>query len=60
VLPVRAIADETARARLAREARLAASLNHASICTIHDVGESDGLMYVAMELIGGRPLAMSL
>jgi serine/threonine protein kinase/TolB-like protein len=57
VLPARATADDTARARLAREARLAASLNHPSICTIHEVGEFDGLTYVAMELIAGRPLA---
>jgi TolB-like protein/tRNA A-37 threonylcarbamoyl transferase component Bud32/Tfp pilus assembly protein PilF len=57
VLPAAAVANPTAKARLVREARLAASLNHPSICTVHDVDESDGRLYVAMELIDGRPLA---
>ena len=45
VLPAGAIADPAAKARLLREARLAASLNHPSICTVHDVDESDGRLY---------------
>src|SRR6188508_478845 len=57
VLPADAVANPTAKARLLREARRAASLNHPSICTVHDVDESDGRLYVAMELIDGRPLA---
>jgi eukaryotic-like serine/threonine-protein kinase len=57
VLPVTALSDPHARTRLAREARLVASLNHPSICTVHDVGEGDGLLYVAMELIEGPPLS---
>jgi TolB-like protein/tRNA A-37 threonylcarbamoyl transferase component Bud32/Tfp pilus assembly protein PilF len=57
VLPADAVANPTAKARLLREARLAASLNHPSICTVHDVDESEGRLYVAMELIDGRPLA---
>ena len=56
VLPHDAVADEGARHRLMREARLAARLNHPHICTIYDVGESDGLAYIAMERIEGRPL----
>ncbi len=56
VLPRSALEDESARARLVREARLAASLNHPSICVVHDVGEAEGLVYVAMELLDGRPL----
>ncbi len=42
--------------RFLREARAAGALNHPNIATIHDVGEVDGVAYLAMELIEGRPL----
>jgi eukaryotic-like serine/threonine-protein kinase len=57
VLPAAAVEDGTARARLLREARAAAGLNHPNICTIHEVGESDGHAYIAMELVEGRMLS---
>ena len=57
VLPPDTFADATARARLLREARAAAALNHPAICTIHEVGEAGGQSYIAMELIDGRPLS---
>ena len=57
VLPASVLADETARARLLREARLAASLNHPHICTIYEVSEADGQLHIAMELVSGRPLS---
>jgi serine/threonine protein kinase/tetratricopeptide (TPR) repeat protein len=57
LLPASSFEDSTARARLVREARAAAALNHASICTIHDVGEAEGQAYIAMELVEGRPLS---
>ena len=60
VLPAEALGDEMARARLVREARLASRLNHPHICTIHDVGESEGQTYVAMELVEGQPLSSRL
>ncbi len=41
---------------LLREARLAASLTHAHICTIFDVGEDQGRAYIAMEYIEGLTL----
>ena len=56
VLPASALTDDTARARLLREARLAASLNHPHICTIYEVGETAGQLYIAMELVNGRQL----
>src|SRR5215510_77865 len=56
LLPATSVEDTAARARLVREARAAGGLNHASICTIHDVGEADGQTYIAMELVEGRPL----
>ena len=57
VLPAATLADGTARARMVREARMAARLNHPNVCTIHEVGESDGQVYIAMELVEGRSLA---
>jgi TolB-like protein/Tfp pilus assembly protein PilF len=42
--------------RLLSEARSAAALNHPHVCTIYEVGETDGHTYIAMELIEGAPL----
>ena len=56
VLPPGDAADLSAGARLLREARAAAALNHPHICTIHEVGEHEGRPYIAMELVEGAPL----
>jgi len=60
VLPADLLADDTARARLVREARLASKLNHPHICTIFEVGEAQGRTFIAMELVEGRPLSARL
>ncbi len=57
VLPPEVVGDEVARARLMREARLASSLNHPHICTVHEVGEAEGQTYIAMELVAGQLLS---
>jgi serine/threonine-protein kinase len=57
ILPRELAADAARRARLVREARAAAALNHPNICTIHDVGEADAGVYIAMELVDGQPLS---
>jgi TolB-like protein/Flp pilus assembly protein TadD len=56
VLPAEALGDSAARSRLLREARSVAALNHPNVCTIHEVGESQGQAYIAMELVEGKPL----
>jgi eukaryotic-like serine/threonine-protein kinase len=60
VLPASCFRDETGRARLLREARAAAALNHPHICTIHEVGEAEGQAYIAMEYVEGQPLSTRL
>ena len=60
VLPRDLADDVDRRARMLREARSAASLNHPNICTVHDVGEVDGLVYIAMEMVDGEPLSARL
>ena len=54
--PEGAPADQTARTRLLREAQNASALNHPNIATIYEVGEDAGRVYIAMELVEGRPL----
>jgi serine/threonine-protein kinase len=45
-----------ARERFAREARAAGVLNHPNIVTVHEMGEEQGVLYLAMELVKGDDL----
>ncbi len=48
------------RDRFLREARSAATLRHANICPVYDVGRVDGVHYITMAYIEGRTLAEEL
>src|SRR5215469_11411959 len=52
--------DEVFRTRFLDEARLAASMNHPNVIPIHDIGSSDGLVYIAMRCVTGTDLRQLL
>ena len=43
--------------RFEREARAAAAIQHRNICPVHDIGEYDGIQYIAMSFVSGQTLA---
>ncbi|HTE55898.1 MAG TPA: serine/threonine-protein kinase [Kofleriaceae bacterium] len=49
--------DRASAARMLREARALASINHPNVVAVHDVGEHAGGVYVATELVDGETLA---
>ena len=51
------LTDDSGRARLIREARTLAKLQHPHVVAVHDVGEVDGEVFIATELIDGEPMA---
>jgi serine/threonine protein kinase len=55
-LPARIGPDDETLQRFQREAQAAALLNHPNIVTVHDFGEEQGLLYMAMELLEGIDL----
>jgi serine/threonine protein kinase len=57
VLPWHFLADADRIARFQREARALSSLNHPNLITIYEVGEANGLHFIAMEFVQGDTLS---
>jgi len=53
-LPPELTRDEDARKRFLREARAASQLDHPNICTVHEIGETDGKTCIAMGFHDGE------
>jgi serine/threonine protein kinase len=56
ILPADLAANQDRMRRFVQEAKAAAALNHPNIAHIYEIGESDGVNFIAMEFIDGVTL----
>jgi len=60
VLPSHLSSSPELKERFKREARAISSLNHPNICTLHDIGQQDGVDFLVMEYLEGETLQQRL
>lgn len=56
ILPADAATNQERMGRFVQEAKAAAALNHQNIAHIYEIGEADGVNFIAMEFIDGQTL----
>jgi serine/threonine-protein kinase len=58
--PSQSFSMSEAKARFLKEAKISGRLQHPNIVTVYDVGEDEGVLYLAMEYISGGSLSQRL
>src|SRR5271168_659690 len=60
VLPANLAADPERMQRFVQEAKLASALTHPNVAYIYEIGDHNGLRFLAMEYVQGEPLSVRL
>ena len=60
ILPAELAANKDRMRRFGQEAQAAAALNHPNIAHIYEIGEHDGINFIAMEFVDGQPLSQKI
>ncbi len=55
-LPSQLTSSEDDKARFIQEAKAASAINHPNICTIYDIQENNGKLFIVMEYVAGKTL----
>lgn len=60
ILPADVSTDAERMRRFVREAKAASALNHPNVATIYEIGEANGMVFIAMEYVEGKTLATKI